>query len=167
MFSIDSCCLPDGALLAAYRRQGDYTDCFATGIARAVTHGEYVAAFYTTTVFKLERLILNWAVARPSTDNQAQLLGAGAVDRFAAWHVEERSDNQLLMCDFMGRTRSWLMIEPLGNAETRLYFGSAVVAKGPPRSGKPALGAGFSATLGLHRFYSQVLLRAAKARLEN
>jgi hypothetical protein len=37
-----------------------------------VTLAEYVNAFYTTRVFRLERIILKWAVSRPSTDAQAK-----------------------------------------------------------------------------------------------
>jgi len=51
-------------------------------------------AFYTTLVFKLERLILKLAVSRPSTDAQAKQLAAGSIDEFSAWHVEARSENQ-------------------------------------------------------------------------
>ena len=54
------------------------------------------------------------------------------IEKFAAWHVENRSENEILMCDFRGRTRSWLMVAPVStvsDARTRLYFGSAVVPR--------------------------------------
>src|SRR4051812_28810807 len=91
---------------------------------------EFVEAFYTTAVFKLERLLLRVFAARPSTDGQAGKLARGELSSFAAWSVEGRAPDQLLLSDFSGRTRSWLMVsasdEP-GLACTRLYFGSAVV----------------------------------------
>ncbi len=63
-----------------------------------------MTAFYTTGVFKLERRILKWAVARPSTDEQARQLAAGAIDAFfAAWRVERPHElPQLLLFDFSG-----------------------------------------------------------------
>jgi hypothetical protein len=154
--------------LASYLRAGAYADCYATDIDRPVSHAQYVAAFYTTPVFRIERLILRWAVSRPSTDAQAGQLAAGAIDHFAAWHVEKRSENQLLLSDLRGRTRSWLMVAPLETgrgARTRLYFGSAVIPVQSSRTGKSTLGPGFRALLGFHRIYSEVLLYAAKARL--
>ena len=54
------CPLPDGSLLSRYRlQQGAYTDCYSTEIAGSVSQAEFVEAFYTTWVFKLERAILN------------------------------------------------------------------------------------------------------------
>lgn len=159
--------LPANALLCAYSRNGGYTDCYATDAPTTVTHEQYVAAFYTTWVFKLERFILKWAVNKPSTDGQVLALANGSLNEFAAWAVEARAPNQLLMCDFMGRTRSWLMVEPLESGKgTRLYFGSAFVAKRKSASGKPELGFLFHALGGFHRLYSRILLGAAKQRLE-
>ncbi len=168
MFSIQPCPLPENALLGSYRREGAYTDCYSTVIPATVSHEQYVAAFYTTFVFKLERHILKWVVAKPSTDEQARQLAAGANDDFAAWRVEQRAHNQLLLCDMYGSTRSWLMVAPMesGNGRgTRLYFGSAVVAKGKSRTGEPETAFVFRALLGFHKIYSQVLLSAARARL--
>ena len=169
MFSIESCPIPDGALLTNYLREGTYTDCYVTDIRGSVSHPQYVLAFYTTRVFKLERLILKLAVSKPSTDDQAKQLAAGSIDVFAAWDVEARSENQVLMCDFHRRTRSWLMVAPIESSSgmrTRLYFGSAVVPVKDSRTGRLTLGFGFRALLGFHRVYSEVLLYAAKSRLE-
>jgi hypothetical protein len=74
----------------------------------SVSQAQYVSAFYTTFVFKLERLILKWTVSKPSTDAQVKRLADGSIDSFAAWMVEARSQNQLLMCDYQRLTRSWL-----------------------------------------------------------
>jgi hypothetical protein len=168
MSSIQACALPDQALLTRYARDGAYTDCYATDIARPVSHAEYVEAFYTGALFKLERLLLAWLVAKPSTDAQAKELASGLLDTFAAWDVEERSINQLLMCDFRGRTRSWLMVAPAdsgGSVFTRLYFGSAVVPTPDRSSGRATLGFTFNALLGFHKLYSRALLSAARSRL--
>jgi hypothetical protein len=72
------------------------------------------------------------------------------------------------MCDYQGRTRSWLMsaAAPDGDAtRTRLYFGSAVVPALNPRSGRNEMGFVFRALLGFHKIYSRVLLGAAATRL--
>lgn len=170
MFSIKSCPIPEDALLNNYLQKGTYTDCYVTDIRGPVSHAQYVTAFYTTRIFKLERLILKIAVSKPSTDAQAIQLATGTIDTFAAWHVESRSENQLLLSDFHRRTRSWLMVVPITGASgtcTRLYFGSAVVPVENPGTGEFTLGAGFRALLGFHRIYSRVLLHAARLRLES
>ncbi|MDJ0653857.1 MAG: hypothetical protein QNJ40_06880 [Xanthomonadales bacterium] len=138
-----------------------YTDCFCLTVDAAVGLDEYVLAFYTTPLFKLERLILAVMVKRPSTDQQARELAAGARHEFAAWTVEARSEHQLLMCDFQRRTRSWFMVVREGEG-SMLYFGSAVVPK-PDSEGE--LGRSFTLLLGFHKLYSRLLLGAAGRRL--
>jgi hypothetical protein len=163
--SIQKSPLPTGALLEKFNAvAGAYTDCYAVDIPAQVTFAEYVSAFYTTPLFKLERLILKLLVRKPSTDEQARELAEGVRDAFAAWTVEDRSENQLLMCDFMSRTRSWLMAVPAGNG-TRLYFGSVVVPAQHAKTGQPSLGFFFHALLGFHKVYSVLLLYSAKRRV--
>jgi hypothetical protein len=167
MFSIRPCPIPDSALLAEYLRAGAFADCYTTEISASVSHAEFVTAFYTTWVFKLERWILSWAVSKPSSDAQAAQLAAGAIEAFAAWRVEQRCENQLLLCDIHGRTSSWLMTAPSEEGSgTRLYFGSAVVPRRNAKTGQLGMGWVFRALLGFHRLYSIVLLRAAKSRLQ-
>ena len=169
MFSIESCSIPDDTLLNNYPGEGTYTDCYVTEIHGAVSQARFVTAFYTTPVFKLERFILKIAVSKPSTDDQAIQLAAGSIDAFAAWNVEARSENQLLMSDFHRRTRSWLMVVPASGTSgtcTRLYFGSAVVPVKNPKTGKLTPGWMFRALPGFHKLYSVVLLYAAKSRLQ-
>lgn len=170
MFSIKPCEIPDDALLKSYFKEGMYTDCYTTDIDKPVSYEAFVIAFYTTFIFKLERLILKLVVSKPSTDSQVSQFAAGMIDTFAAWDVEERSENQLLLCDFQSRTRSWLMVLPIqvsGNACTRLYFGSAVVPVQNTKTGVYSLGWIYSALLGFHKLYSVILLYAAKLRLQN
>jgi hypothetical protein len=164
MTSIRPCALPQHALLARYTRSGAYTDCWSADVSRAVSQAEYVETFYTGALFKIERRLLAWAVSTPSTDAQARALASGALSRFSAWKVEDRSAEQLLMCDLSGRTRSWLMVAPQP-ASTRLYFGSAVVPVRDQASGRSSLGFSFKALLGFHELYSRLLLRAACKRL--
>jgi hypothetical protein len=162
--AVQPCELPPDALLQRYRAAGAYTDCYSTDVAHAVSHAAFVEAFYTSVLFKLERLILRLFAARGSTDAQAAALARGEVDVFAAWSVEGRAPDQVLLCDFTRRTRSWLMVTPLP-AGTRLYFGSAVVPVHDPRSGRSRLGFAFTALLGFHKLYSRVLLCAARSRM--
>jgi hypothetical protein len=148
--------LPDQALLRRYQDVDAYTDCFAIDVPGQVTHAAYVEAFYTTAVFKLERLLLALLAARPSRDADARELAGGVREQFAAWSVEARAPGQLLMCDLSGSTRSWLMVAAAPQG-TRLYFGSAVV--------RSRQGRAFRALLGFHKLYSRILLRAAASRL--
>jgi hypothetical protein len=159
---------PDHALHAKYAVHGGYTDCFVTPIARHVTHAEFVAAFYTTWLFKLERLFLTWTVDKDSSDLEACELARGERTSFAAWTVEARAENQLVMCDFLGKTRSWFMVtpEPGVAAGTRLLFGTAIVPITDRKTGERRLSAGFRALLGFHKIYSRALLSAARSRLE-
>lgn len=170
MPSIQRCELPHGALLKKFQSHGSYADCYATEITRHVSQAEYVHAFYTSPLFKVERRLLAWLVSKPSTDAQAGQLACGTLDSFAAWSVEERREDQLLMCDFQGRTRSWLMVvaaQSENSGGTRLYFGSAVVPARAARAGArtPDLGLTFRLLLGFHKLYSRALLFSAKSRL--
>jgi hypothetical protein len=167
--SIRSCDLPSDALLHKYRGPNTYTDCYVTELAWPVSRADYVEAFYTTRLFKVERQILRWLASRPSTDTQASQLAAGSLVSFAAWSVEGQTPDQLLLRDFSARTRSWLMVQPIENDDgatsTRLYFGSAVVPVLNAASGQAGLGLAFRSLLGFHKLYSRALLRAASARL--
>lgn len=167
MSGITPCSAPPVAVLRKYEDGHSFTDSYCADVDGAIPLAAFVEAFYTTPLFKLERFILRWVVNRPSTDEQAGALAAGTLDKFAAWHVESRTETQLLMN--AGRTRSWFMVEPIthpaGGAATRLYFGSAVVAKASAPGATPGLGFLFSALLGFHTLYSRALLRAAKSRL--
>lgn len=165
---IQACELPAKALLQTYRASGAYTDCYFVDIDQPVSQAAYIESFYTTWVFQLERWLLGRFVGRPSTDAEAGALAAGERETFAAWRTEGRDSEQLLLCDFQGRTRSWLMSTNVpGEAmpHTRLWFGSAVVPVRDPRTGRSGLGFAFRALLGFHRFYSRVLLRATVTRL--
>jgi hypothetical protein len=151
--------------LRVYARAGDYTDCYLTDVARSVTLTEYVEAFYRTPLFKLERWILTWLAKKPSTDADARELAQGRRESFAAWQVESRGADQLLLCDFRGGTRSWLMV--IARREgTLLHFGSAVVRAKRAANGDKRLSIAFWLLLGLHKAYSRALLASARRALE-
>ena len=144
--------LPGNALLQKYARSGAYTDCFYTDFPENVPLTNYVEAFYSTWLFKIERVILALFVKKDSSRKDAGKLARGEIDKFAAWYVEERSQHQLLMSDYRDQTRSWFMVTP-----GRLYFGSAVI---------PTDRKSYQLLLNFHRLYSRMLLAAAKSRLQ-
>ncbi|MFT5520094.1 MAG: hypothetical protein ACI9IA_000682 [Enterobacterales bacterium] len=170
MLNIEKTTLPADALLNIYNINGYHTDCYTTDINLEISFEQFVKAFYSSPLFRLERLILKWAVAKPSTDIDIdELLNANS-NEFAAWSVEKREDNQLLMCDFQKRTRSWFKVSSNNSSNTfitHLYFGSAVVPKqnNVSKTTNTHLGFLFTALLGFHKLYSILLLLSAKKRL--
>lgn len=169
MFAIKRCDLPAQALHKRYAAEGAYVDSYTTVLRGAISHAHFVETFYTTIVFKLERLVLFLLLAKRSTDGEARKLANGELDRFSAWSVEARAENQLLMCDFQSRTRSWLMValeDWDGDIVTRLYFGSVVVPETDRVTGKRELGAVFKILMPFHRLYSRLLLTIARHDLK-
>ena len=78
MSIVRPCALPAAALLHDSVAQGAYADCFCIDVPLPVSHAAFVEAFYTTSVFRVERWILRWALSRPSTDADARRrAGAG------------------------------------------------------------------------------------------
>ena len=168
MPSIDRCKLPEQSLLAQYRDSDAYTDCYTAEVSGNVLLSDFIRVFYSTLPFRLERRILTWAASKPSSDEDVQRLAEARTDRFAAWEVEARDDNQLLMSDYQGRTRSWLMVQPSTDSDegsTRLFFGSAVVPIRDKQTGERRMGLAFSVLLPFHKLYSRVLLSSAKSGL--
>ena len=166
MTSVQKCAVPQNSLLAAYVRDGSYADSYRTELTGHISLPAFVKAFYTNWLFKLEALILKYTVKRPSNDMEAQELAEGTRTKFAAWDVEGRTENELLMCDMLKRTRSWFMVTH-ENERTQLYFGSAVVPVKNPKTGKLSLGFLFLILLGFHQIYSFLLLYFASRNIRN
>jgi hypothetical protein len=171
MFQVEPCELPQDALLRRYSESRDgvrsYADCYSVRLNQAVSLQQFVHAFFTTPLFRVERIILG-IIGRSSSDQQALKLSQGSADSFAAWSVEARSGDQLLMCDLRERTRSWFMVADSGRTskpETQLFFGSAVVPVDRRREKKSDIGQGFKLLLGFHQWYSKALLASASAAL--
>ena len=165
---VQKCAVPANTMLDKYSTAGTYLDCYNTQVPGRVSFPEFIFAFYTTPLFKLERFILKLAVAKPSTDLQARQLANGSRNEFAAWYVESRKDDEILMCDFRRHTRSWLMVDHIDMnsvPRTGLYFGSAVVPVRNSKTGEPSLGRGYQALLGFHKVYSVLLLYSSKLNL--
>ena len=168
MLFIEKCNVPPQSLLAKYCLDGFYADSYRTELQGHISLPKFVFAFYTTWLFKVEQFILAYTLKRPSNDVQAKELTHGNRTEFAAWSVEGRSENELLMCDMLGRTRSWFMVTHTGaqgNIRTLLYFGSAVVPRSDSKTGKLSLGFIYRSLLGFHKIYSVLLLFFARQKL--
>ena len=165
MAKIQTEALPDDALLQKYKQQGAYTDCYCMDVPITVSLSTYVEAFYTSRLFKIERSVLAALARKPASDADARQLAHGLSTKFSAWTVEARVKDQLLLCDFLGATRSWLMVSEHDSKTTRLYFGSAVVPKSKSAFGEASFGFAFHALFGFHRLYTRALMKAACHRL--
>lgn len=159
---------PNDALLTRYRTPAGYVDCFVVDVPGRVSLGRFVQYFYTTPVFRIERTLIRLASDLPSKDLHAEQLALGLRDTYSAWRVEDRTEDQLLMRDIGGRTRSWFMVAHDGEEATLLYFGSAVL----PLADTPAarrdgrrIGLMFESSLGFHRLYSRILLSQAARQI--
>ena len=164
--------VPDDALLKTYRGGvrpefwGAYGDCFAVSVDRIVSLTDFVFAFYTSPVFRIERMILRVFLRARSTDGQARAVAEGSKASFAVWYVGKRTATQLLMCDRYGRTRSWFRVVPLDGGRTLLQFGSAIAAARVGQTGARSISKAFPLLLHFHVLYSQVLLHSAKHGVE-
>jgi len=155
----------DSLLARLAHERGAFADAYALDIPRALSLADFVEAFYTTRLFRIERALIS-LLGKPSSDAMARALARGEAERLAVWTVEARRADELLMHEDSGATRSWFKVEPAG-AHTRLWFGSAVVPRRRGPGGEPRFGAVFHALLGFHRWYSRALLKAAARRLSD
>ena len=169
MSSVQPCEVPQDSLLCRYKGGAGFADCYVIEVHKAVTQAAFVEAFYTSPLFKVERTLLKYLASSPATDDDVKMLAAGSATRFSAWSVESQSASELLLADFTGNTRSWLRASPVDGPNslpsTRLYFGSAVVARSRNPGRNPDVGWLFHALLGFHRIYSRLLLSAAGRRV--
>ena len=82
--------------------------------------------------------------------------------------AEARAPEQLLVCDYQGKTRSWLMVEPGFDGDaaiTHLYFGTGIVPVINRHTGERRMTLFFRALLPFHKVYARALLSAARSRL--
>jgi hypothetical protein len=170
LFSVTPQPVPEDSLLKTYRggvhpeRWGRYGDCFCVSVAGVVSLADFVFAFYTSPVFRLERLLLGLAGA-PANDADALALAQGASAAFSMWYVGQRTADQLLMCDRYERTRSWFRAASPDGDRTLLQFGSAVAAASASPAQARGRGSVFRLLLVFHIVYSQLLLSAARSRV--
>lgn len=147
--------LPPEALLQRHTNDPDnYTDCFVKEVLGTVTLADFLAAFYTTPLFRLEHLILRVALRKRCINSDPRDLTNGQSTAFAAWTIEDRDKDQILLCDLLGGTHSWFMVAATEHG-TRLYFGSAVT---------PATGIFVRLLMPFHKVYARALLASTKPR---
>ena len=164
--------VPRDTLLAQRMLEGDYGDSFVAEVSGDVSLAAYIVAFYSSLAFRPERTLLG-LIGRGASAADVKALAAGTAETFAAWSVEARADDQILLRDFMGQTRSWLKVEPLPSSSkavgressTRLLFGSGV-GRSPGSGEASAIGrAIFTGLMPFHRFYARQLLAGAVREL--
>jgi len=165
MPSVQACALPPSSLLSRYAADGAFTDCYFTELPKSVSQSQFIEALYLGALMRFERKLIAWLLSKPTSGVHVRELATGNAASFAAWHVEQRTACELLLRDQTGRTRSWLMSQPVPGA-TRLYFGSALLPRIHPRTGARRMGPLFRPLLGFHVLYSKLLLSAARSRLE-
>ncbi len=153
--------LPPGTLLERYRGEGAYVDCLECHVQHVVSLEQLISAFYNSRAFRPERWLLGAFLGMPANSADVAQLATGKMQRFSAWTVEARTGSEIMLCDYQGRTRSWLMVDPTA-AGTVLRFGSAVL---PQR--KRADDLLFKALTGFHRFYARRLLASALVGLDD
>ena len=160
--------IPSHALSAKYLEEGAFVDCYYIEIPEEITLDKYIEAFYTTPLFKVERTILSIATFKSATDRDAAELSLGKSSSYSIWTVESRKSNQVLLCDFTRKTRSWLMVKTSKNEDSvisRLFFGSVVVPSKVSESGHASFGLLFHLFSRFHLSYSKALLNAAYKKL--
>lgn len=139
----------------------NYCDCFSSTIDCAVDLEQFVYAFYTTRVFRLERKILALTLKLPATNEQAKLLASGESDNYSFWTVEKRRPSELLLLTNNRHTGSWFMVRDdmeASQSRTELLFGSVVFL------GSQKTNLLFSIVLVFHKVYSRILLASAARR---
>lgn len=150
MPAIEAMPLPGISLLARRRGPECYRDALRAEVPGRVSLAELIAAFYGGGAFLPERLALR-LIGRGAGRAEIAALAEGRTTRFAAWTVEAREPDQILLADFQDFTCSWLWAEPLANG-TALWFGSGV--RRPERAVVQRL-------MPVHRWYARRLLAGA------
>ena len=165
VMSLSSGSEPEGAFISQYSTtHGGYSDCYYVDIQKDVALSDYILAFFSTPIFRMERLILNLVPSGRSNEQCVLDIASGTGDKMAGWKTEKRDENQLLLAVGDGPIRTWLMVQGKQSSETtptkttRLYFGSAVLPTSMTKDGRPKLAIVFKLFSGLHIFYSRLLL---------
>jgi len=160
--------VPLDALSVGYLKEGAFVDCYYIDIPKEVTLEQYIQAFYTTFLFKVERSVLSLVTFTLAKDSEAVDLSLGKTERYSIWTVEKRKSDQILLCEFTENTRSWLSVKVIkveGVITTRLYFGSVVIPKSVSENGEGNFGFIFHLLGKFHKVYSKSLLNAAYKKL--
>lgn len=160
--------LPDDSLLARHRGPECYRDAFRVEVPGDVSLAELITVFFGSGAFLPERTALR-LIGRGAGRAEIAELADGRAKRFAAWELEAREENELLMHDFLDKTCCWLAVSPGGEApdlagglprpgagRTYLWFGTGV---------RDFEGPIISRLREAHRWYARWLLAGAARRL--
>ena len=160
---VEAAPVPVSSLLATAPGERDYADCWCCEIAGSAGLSQLIEAFFTCPAFRPERLTLA-AIGKGGSDAEARALAQGETDRFAAWTLVERREDEILLEDFAHRTRCWLAVAPqVGH--TRVSFGTAILARTGDGGADRAENLAFRALVPFHRFYARRLIASAAKRI--
>lgn len=160
---VEAAPVPAASLLATAPGERAYADCWSCEIAGSAGLSQLIEAFFTCPAFRPERLTLA-AIGKGGSDAEARALAQGETDRFAAWTLVERREDEILLEDFAHRTRCWLAVAPKG-AHTRVSFGTAILARTGEGGADRAENLAFRALVPFHRFYARRLIASAARRI--
>ena len=153
---------PEGLLTAYDKTPQCHTDCYRATVVKPVNLHDYILAFYDSSAFIPERMLIGFALGRKADREEVRCLANGEITSFSAWTVESRTLDEILLADISGATRSWLKVERTEDPEkTTLYFGSAVVPRRDQHGRNRAPSLLFTLLTPFHVQYSKVLLAAA------
>jgi len=153
MICVRRCEVPAGALISRYVGKG-HVDAYAVSVRQSIALDTFIAAFFETPIFRLERRILALA-GKASSAEQIRDLAEGTGERMAAWRVVDRVEGELLMEVDKTPIRTWLAVDG-----TTLWFGSTVETDSSGR-----LPLVMRALMPMHALYSRLLLVSARRRL--
>ena len=150
---------PEGSFIAGVQAQAQvFADSFAVPCSGAPTLAQLLTAFYGSWVFWPERVLMG-VLWRGSTSKAAlEALAGGFGDRFGAWRVVQRSENEILLRDKRGATASWMAV-----VAGQVMFGSVLYTQDRDTVKKSVL---WRALTAFHTLFSRMLLAAAARRLE-
>lgn len=162
---VESAAIPATSLLSVYEAEPfGFVDAYNVTTQFDVSLKQHIEAFYNSWVFRPERLLIHLLLKHPSDADAVARLAAGESEAFAAWRVEARREDEILLCDVSGATRSWLAVEAIDQG-TRVWFGSAVVPRRDQDGNPKPPSLVFTLLTGFHRLYSRCLLTAGAHQL--
>ncbi|NVE95130.1 hypothetical protein [Altererythrobacter lutimaris] len=157
MGKVRACELPEGSLLAGFGGADDYRDCFCREVPGEVSLEQYIERFYSSAVFRPERVVLG-LIGRGASAEDIRALASGESDQIAVWKVVERKPDEILLLSRDTNTASWLAVSSSSEAvgqtknKTKLLFGSWVGGINESR---------WRVMLAPHVWYSRLLLESA------
>lgn len=84
MPTVHPCEVPLHSFLSKHKDGPSYSDCYMTQIPGKVTQAAYIEAFYTSPLFKMERILLQYLASKPATDADAKALAGRTTTPYPA-----------------------------------------------------------------------------------